>query len=272
MSYDWDKDFQQGLQWKKAGDYQAAYEIFYALCQRKPTVPQYWHCAGHMQVLLKNREKANELLAQAIAHYDDLDSEECFWIGACYALQQDRENALAHLRRAIQMDNFFNTYRLQAAKEEDYRALADDPEFRALTRKRNDEQINQEYCAHHLARFEALRANLVEIPAEAFSFYLAAPFAINLHLCQPAPLDVEQALREVGNHNDWEIKIGDDRRALEIWASSDMWQPEGFERLAPFLEEGAYLLLVDDEDCYWKVLYAGGVLHYYRAEPESSAE
>lgn len=267
-----EKDFQQGLQYKKAGDYQTAFEKFYALCQQKPMIPQYWHCAGHMQVLLGNRGQASDLLAQAIARYDDLDSEECFWIGACYALRQDRENALAYLRRAIQLDSFFNTYRLQAAKEEDYQGLADDPEFRSLIYKRSDKQISQEFRAHYLAKFESPKIRLVEIPAEAFSFYLATPFDTNLHLCQPASDKVAQAISEVGNNNDWEIKIGEDRRTLDIWAESDMWQPKGFERLALFLEDGAYLLLIDDLDCFWKVLYTGGAPHYYRAEPDSPAE
>lgn len=93
------------------------------------------HCIGHMLQELGDEPEARQVLDAAIAKYSALlsaapaNAEAMFWRAAARARLQQRDEALADLRRAIELDD---QWRTEARDEEDFIGLREDPDFLAL--------------------------------------------------------------------------------------------------------------------------------------------
>lgn len=94
------------------------------------------HCIGHMHQALGEHDEGRRVLQQAIDGYtemlddDPFDAEVLYWRGAASARLRRRSEALADLRRAIDLDEH---WRDAARSEEDFIELREDAEFQALT-------------------------------------------------------------------------------------------------------------------------------------------
>lgn len=259
-------NFEKGQKYKESKQYALALDAFNASCLEEPETPESWHCAGHMAKLLNKSQLSKEYLTKAIELYDENDQEHCFWIGAAYALLENKQKALEYLSKAILLAGFDNIYRTKARAEEDFQIYANDVDFLRITKDRTYKEIQKGY--EDILYQKYLRSKVNFKSTSNFDFYLAeavySSVLITAKTAQQSISDAEpQNLLEYLENNAYEYDVNKDGDIIGLRAHGDMWQADILDHIARYTEGKGKIILIDDLDRYWKVEFAERNAKYY---------
>lgn len=265
-----EKVFNLGQNYKNKGNYSSALNNFLVACEQNPRFAESWHCAGHMAKLLNQPDNSQKYLAKAISLYDLEDKEDCFWIGAAYALLEDKAKSLEFLQKAIELDNFENNYRIEASKEEGYQVFYNDSDFKQITTELNDGEIENQYHAYQHKIFLKNEVKFKEVSVDQFKFYLATALHSNL-LIKSAELnqmiandDKKRTLAQYLTDNFYKPQLDEQKDIIGLTTHADMWQPSILEIIAKYIKNTGEIILKDDVGKYWKIEFKENKVKYYR--------
>jgi tetratricopeptide (TPR) repeat protein len=135
MSYEFEKHYNQGIQYKQEGKHELSAQSHIKALEFDQDTPEAWHNAGAALLRISKAEEAQPYLQRALLEYDKKIEEDeqtayyLFWKACVYALLQDKANMLLTLKDAFQHNP---KYAEEAQTEEDFDLYREDADLNEL--------------------------------------------------------------------------------------------------------------------------------------------